>query len=80
MEIKAFETYEQFAHPLVMAAAKADAHGGAPDRWDAWQRWILPWLWACVYTICVNTPYEIFKWCWKFFYDYIRYGATYGFV
>ena len=72
---------QDLIHPIVNAdAAPADDHGGeADDRWDAWTKWILPWLWSCVYTLTVNTPYDIFKWCWKIFWDYIKYGASYGF-
>ena len=77
--MQAFKTYEEFVHPLVMASEEAATTGGDDDRWDAWSKWILPWLWSCVYTICVNTPYDLFKWCWKMFWDWIKYGATYGF-
>ena len=29
-------------------------------RWDAWGRWILPWLWACVEVLTIAAPGEIF--------------------
>ena len=30
------------------------------ERWDAWGRWILPWLWECVHILTITAPGEIF--------------------
>ena len=46
----------------VQAVSEEDHEG----RWDAWEAWILPWLWSCVEILSINAPSEI-MWFFLFY-------------
>ena len=36
-------------------------HGEELERWDAWGRWLEPFLWVCVEVLLINAPASIFE-------------------